>query len=127
MTDTSDIRTLLITDDSRVARLMIRAFVLAKHHDWVIIEADSGNAALESVEKDHPHYCTMDINMPGINGTEAARQILEKYPAIKMVLFSANIQESNKSRAAQLGAKFVAKPVTENSVAQALAFFEGPG
>lgn len=119
----NSIKTLLIVDDSRVSRMMIRAFVLAKYPQWIIIEAASGNEALEIVDRDTPNYCTMDINMPGIIGTEAAAQILAKYPGIRIAVFSSNIQQSHQTRAAELGAQFVAKPVTEKSVAQALEFF----
>lgn len=124
MPQSNSIRTLLIVDDSRVSRMMIRAFVLAKHPQWIVIEAASGNEALETVDRDTPNYCTMDINMPGMVGTDAAEQILGKYPGIRIAIFSANIQESHQTCAAALGARFVAKPVTEKSVAQALEFFE---
>lgn len=124
MTVNNQIKTLLIVDDSRVSRMMIRTFVLAKHPNWVIIEASSGNEALEIVDRDTPNFCTMDINMPGILGTAAAEQILIKYPTIGIAIFSANIQETHKTRAAELGARFVAKPVTEKSVALALEYFE---
>lgn len=124
MPQSNSIKTLLIVDDSRVSRMMIRAFVLAKHPQWIITEAGSGNEALETVDRDTPNYCTMDINMPGILGTDAAEQILGKYPGIRIAIFSANIQENQQTRAAALGARFVAKPVTEKSVAQALEFFE---
>lgn len=117
-------KTLLIVDDSRVSRMMIRAFVLAKHPQWILSEAVSGNEALKIVDRDTPDYCTMDINMPGIPGTDAAEQILAKYPNTRIAIFSANIQESHQSRAFQMGARFVAKPVTEKSVDQALAYFE---
>ena len=120
----NSIKTLLIVDDSRVSRMMIRAFVLAKYPQWIIIEAASGNEALEIVGRDTPNYCTMDINMPGLIGTEAAAQILAKYPGIRVAIFSSNIQEAHQTRAATLGARFVAKPVTEKTVAQALEFFE---
>ena len=118
------IKTLLVVDDSRVSRMMIRTFVLAKHPHWIIIEAISGDQALEIVDRDTPNYCTMDINMPGMIGTEAAAQILAKYPGIRVAIFSANIQESYQTRAAALGARFVAKPVTQKSVNQALEYFE---
>lgn len=118
------IKSLLIVDDSRVSRMMIRTFVLAKYPQWIIIEAASGNEALAIVDRDTPNYCTMDINMPGIIGTDAAEQILAKYLGIRVAIFSSNIQQSHQTRAAALGARFVAKPVTENSVAQALEFFE---
>lgn len=120
----NSIKTLLIVDDSRVSRMMIRTFVLAKHPQWIIIEAASGDEAVEIVDRDTPNYCTMDINMPGLIGTDAAAQILAKYPGIRIAVFSANIQESHQTRAAALGARFVSKPVTEKSVAQALEFFE---
>lgn len=120
----NSIKTLLIVDDSRVSRMMIRTFVLAKYPQWIIIDAASGNEALEIVDRDTPNYCTMDINMPGIIGTDAAEQILAKYPGIRVAVFSSNIQQSHQTRAAALGARFVAKPVTEKSVAQALEFFE---
>jgi CheY-like chemotaxis protein len=116
-------KVLLITDDSRVSRMMIRKFVQEQQPDWVIVEADSGPAALENIAHATPHFCTMDVNMPGMLGTEAVQLIREQYPAVKIAIFSANIQESMQNKAAELGVKFVAKPVTEKSVAQALAFF----
>lgn len=124
MSKNNEVRTLLIVDDSRVSRMMIRALVLVQHPNWIILEAASGNEALEVVDRDTPNYCTMDINMPGLLGTDAAEQILVKYPSICIAIFSANIQDSHQTRAAALGARFVAKPVTEKSVARALEFFE---
>lgn len=88
MPQSNSIKTLLIVNDSRVSRMMIRAFVLAKHPQWIVIEAASGNAAPETVGRDTPNYCTMAINMPGIVGTDAAEQILGKYPGIRIALFS---------------------------------------
>lgn len=125
MTLDVSVKKLLIVDDSRVSRMIIRAHVLAKHPSWIISEAASGNDAIALVDQDLPDYCTMDINMPGISGTDAAELILAKYPALRMVLFSANIQESSQARAGLLGIIFVAKPVTEKSIAQALDHFAG--
>ena len=114
---------LLIVDDSRVSRMMIRAFILAKHPDWIITEAVSGNEAVQLTEQQQFNFCTMDINMPGMLGTEAAEHILKKHPHTRVAIFSANIQDSLRSRAAEMGAHFVAKPVTEKSVGAAIEFF----
>ena len=119
------VKKLLIVDDSKVSRMIIRAHVLAKHPEWIISEAASGNEAVALVDTDLPDYCSMDINMPGISGTDAAQQILDKYPSVRMVLFSANIQETYQTRASSLGIIFVAKLVTEKSIAQALDHFAG--
>lgn len=104
--------------------MLIRAHVLAKHPEWLISEAASGEEAIALIEELTPDYCTMDINMPGIPGTDAAEQILSKHPSIKIVIFSANIQETHKVRAHSLGTILVAKPVTEKSIALTLNHFK---
>lgn len=103
--------------------MLIRTHVLARHPEWVITEAVCGEDAVALVDNDTPDYCTMDINMPGIPGTDAAEQILSKYPSIKIVIFSANIQETHQNRARALGTILIAKPVTEKSIALTLNHF----
>lgn len=105
--------------------MIIRAHILAQRPNWIISEAACGDDAIALVDQDLPDYCTMDINMPGISGPDAAEIILAKYPALRMVLFSANIQEASQQRASMLGIAFVSKPVAEKSIALALAHFEG--
>ena len=107
--------------------MMIRAFTLDKNPDWQVTEAISGDEAIQLADKKHFDFCTMDINMPGTLGIVAAEQLLEKFPKMRVAIFSANIQESLRSRAAELGAHFVAKPVTEKSVDLATLFFKGDG
>lgn len=119
------IKNLLIVDDSKVSRMLIRTHILAQHPEWVISEAACGEEAIALIANNLPDYCTMDINMPGISGTEAAELILSKYPSIKLVIFSANIQETHKNRANSLGTILIAKPVTEKSIALALDHFTG--
>jgi CheY-like chemotaxis protein len=71
---------LLIVDDSKVSRMVIRAHVKAVQPDWEFIEAASGEEAIKMVEQHAPDFCTMDINMPGMLGTDAAEQILQAHP-----------------------------------------------
>jgi CheY-like chemotaxis protein len=118
-------KTVLIVDDSKVSRMVIKAHIHALHADWAIVEAASGEEAIGLVAQSVPDYCTMDINMPGTLGTDAAEIILKQHPQIRIAVFSANIQEAAQSRAQQLGAIFVAKPVTEKSIAQAIQYFTG--
>jgi CheY-like chemotaxis protein len=117
-------KSVLVVDDSRVSRMLIKSLLLARCPQWQITEAASGDEALVLARERSFDCCTMDINMPGIPGTEAAEQLLALQPGLRVVLFSANIQASQQARAAQLGVPFVAKPVTEKSVALALACFE---
>lgn len=125
MTSNTAVKKLLIVDDSKVSRMIIRARVLDVHPDWEIIEATNGTDGIAAALEHRPDFCTMDINMPGILGTEAAEQILKELPQTRVIIFSANIQESFQDRASAMGAVFVAKPITEKSIAEALRYFLG--
>lgn len=120
-----DVKVILVVDDSRTARMMIRSIILHLHPNWIVLEAGSGAEALEVVERDTPNCITMDVNMPGMDGIEAARMILGKYPGTRIVLFTANLQESTRQEAQAMEMNFVAKPVTEQSVIQALSVLGG--
>lgn len=123
MTQENAAKKLLIVDDSSISRMFIRQYVVEKHPDWIIFEAGSGEEAIDLVEKDVPDYCTMDHNMPGILGIDAAAEILGKHPEMRLVIFTANIQEMHQLLARQIGAMLVKKPVTEKSTVLALNYF----
>ena len=120
----SNIKTVLIVDDSRVSRMMIRSMILAKHPDWVMEEAASGEEALEKIHTIVPYLITMDINMPGMGGVAAAEILVKECPGVKIVLLTGNIQDSLRRKAEQLGVGFVEKPITESCVANVLAYLE---
>lgn len=113
-------RTLLIVDDSKVSRMRIRAFFVSHCAHWTLQEAASGDEALVMAAKDKPDFVTMDVNMPGMSGFETAQLMLARDPDIRIVMLTANIQESSRQVAASLRLNFVAKPVTEVSLQKAL-------
>lgn len=117
-------KTLLIVDDSRVSRMMIRSLVAARRPNWTLLEAHNGDEGLAMVAQHAPDYVTMDINMPGTMGTDIAERIVREHPQVRVVLFSANVQGAHQTRAAAMGARFVAKPVNDRSVQQALSFLD---
>ena len=116
-------KSVLVIDDSRVARMLIHRIILDIHPDWVILEAACGQEGLELARSKVPDYITMDFNMPDMNGVEAAEQILLSTPKAVIVLFTANVQAKTQSKTDNLGIGFVSKPVTNDAVLQALAFF----
>jgi CheY-like chemotaxis protein len=117
---------LLIVDDSRTSRMLVRGLVARLRPEWRLIEAASGEEALAAVEKERPDFISMDVNMPGMGGLAAAGQIRLREPVIRIVLCTANIQEAVRAAAERAGVGFVAKPVTENSITQSISFFENP-
>jgi CheY-like chemotaxis protein len=115
---------LLIVDDSRVSRMIIKSKVESLQLGWDVLEAASGDEAVANAAAWAPDYVTMDVNMPGISGFDAAEQLKATLPQVRLVLLTANIQESSRERAAQLGVKFIQKPVTAQAIQQAVDHFQ---
>lgn len=116
-------RKLLIVDDSNVSRLMIRGRFAALQPDWELMEAASGDEAVAKVSADQPDFITMDVNMPGISGFEAAELIQRSHPQVRIAILTANIQSASRDKAQQLRVKFVQKPATQAAIQQAIDYF----
>ena len=114
--------TVLIVDDSRLSRMMLRAFIINVRPDWTIVEASNAQEALEKTTALTVDAMTLDLNMPGMDGLSLAAQFKEKYPKAHITLLTANIQSSVRQRAEAAGVGFMAKPITEDNV---LAFISG--
>ena len=78
----------LIVDDQAPFRGAARAVFSLMPGFEVVAEADSGEAAVELVAALSPHLVLMDINMGGIDGIEATRQICAANPSTMVVLVS---------------------------------------
>lgn len=122
--DTTKTPLLLIVDDSRMSRMLIRAIVTDTRPHRRIIEAANGDDAIKLADENLPDFVSMDVNMPGISGLEAAGRIRIRHPDTRIAMCTANIQESTREAAKRAGLEFVAKPITAQSVASAIAFFE---
>lgn len=115
---------LLIVDDSKMSRMMIGRIVNDLRPAWRIAEAASGAEALAMIEQAPPDLISMDVNMPGMSGLEAAGRIRLHNPEIRIVLCTANIQDAVRQAAEKAGVMFVAKPITAESVARMVTLFE---
>lgn len=63
----------LIVDDTRTLRHLLRATLLTAGH--AVIEADDGASGLASFRSKRPQIVITDLNMPGMNGVELTRAI----------------------------------------------------
>lgn len=115
---------LLIVDDSRTSRMLIKGIIANLRPEWRIAEAASGDEALEKVAAECPDFVSMDVNMPGISGLEATGRIRIRHPQIRIVLCTANVQESVRQSAERAGVHFVAKPITPASVTDMVTYFD---
>lgn len=78
---------ILIADDHPVFRFGLRALLEAQSDMVVVGEAESGATAVQLSRSLQPDVILMDINMPGLNGIEATKQIAatDPHPAILII------------------------------------------
>ncbi len=120
----SNIKTILIIDDSRVSRMFARQYILDLHPDWQIEEAASGEEALARLAAVPADLALLDVNMPGIGGLATAQQLRDKYPLMPVCIISANIQSATRDKALAMGVGFAEKPITAERVGQIIAVVE---
>lgn len=104
-------KTVLLVDDSRVARMMTRKMIETDRPGWQIVEAATGEEALEVYSRVLPDFVVLDVNMPGMGGIEAAKRLKAVYPQAVVTLLTANIQDPVRDQADSLGVGFMSKPV----------------
>lgn len=81
----------------------------------------SGEDALAVYDEVKPDVVTMDIIMPGMDGLETARAILEEYPAARIVMVSSLAYDDTFDEAKVIGAKgFIDKPFDKEKLLAAL-------
>lgn len=71
---------LVIADDHRFYREGVRMMLRAVPQMNVVGEAASGEEAIAQAVQHHPDVVLMDMKMPGINGIEASRRMLQQFP-----------------------------------------------
>lgn len=78
---------ILVADDNASWRLFIS--IIAKQLGWRIVgEASDGVEAVQKAQALNPDVIFLDIDLPKLNGINAARQILELAPGVKVLFVS---------------------------------------
>ncbi|KGA96533.1 chemotaxis protein CheY [Alkalihalobacillus alcalophilus ATCC 27647 = CGMCC 1.3604] len=102
-TEKRNIRIVLI-DDHQLFREGVKR-ILAMENDFEIVaDGEDGSQAIDLVEKYQPDVILMDINMPNVNGVEATKSLIERYPNIKVLILSIHDDESYVTHVLKTGA-----------------------
>jgi DNA-binding NarL/FixJ family response regulator len=94
----------LIVDDQEPFRMAARMVVEATDGFEVVGEAETGEASVDMAKELDPDLVLMDVNLPGINGLDATRQILDGSNRVVILLLSTYEEAEYAPRAAECGA-----------------------
>jgi CheY-like chemotaxis protein len=108
--------TVLIVDDSKLARIVAGKALAELQPDWKKVEAGSAAEALEIVDTRDIEVALIDFNMTEKDGLELAAELRALRPDMPLAIITANIQDEIVARAREIGAGFVAKPVTTDGL-----------
>ena len=109
-------KSVLVVDDSRLARMIIVKLIKGHSPDWRITEATNIQEALACVDTQTFDFISLDHNMPDGTGYEILPQISKAQPNAHIGVFTANIQAVVKKRFEDLGATFYGKPINETMI-----------
>lgn len=114
-------KSIMIVDDSILTRHEIEMMLTGADFN-VICQCRSGEEALKVYDEKKPDIVTMDIIMPGIDGIEASKRLLESHPDAKIIIVSSLVYDETLERVQQLGpdVPFVFKPIKKSYFIEAL-------
>jgi CheY-like chemotaxis protein len=108
--------TVLVVDDSKLARIVAGKALAELQPGWQKIEASSGAQALEMLDRNPADVALVDFNMAGMDGLELASALRARFPRMPIAIITANIQDEIIAQAREIGATFVPKPLTSEGL-----------
>ena len=115
-------RIMLVDDEEEVRKAMIRKM------DWeglgftVVGDAENGQDALEKLEQLEPDVVMTDIRMPYMDGLALTSYIREKYPSVKVLIFSGYDDFEYAQQAIKLNVtEYILKPVNGQELGEILS------
>ena len=96
--------TVLAVDDQPVFRHTARELIAATDGFQQIAEAGSGEQALALAAELHPDLVLIDVRMPGMDGIETTRRLMDQEPGTVVILVSLEATIDLPSAVAEVGA-----------------------
>ena len=102
------IKLLTVDDEKGVTDLLYNFFKQRKFH---VMVANSGQEALDIVNKDKPNIILLDISMKGLNGLEVLERVKAIDKNIKVIMITVHGEQETIDQAKALGAdEYIIKP-----------------
>lgn len=107
---------LLIVDDDADNRLVLKA-ICRKSEEFEIQEASDGQEAVEIVDEWRPDIVLMDIMMPVMDGFEASKLIMKRYPQTVILIVTAVLDAKLQQNLSALGINvYIHKPIDRDLI-----------
>ena len=111
---------IILADDHQIVRQGVKTLLQQEGFD-VVGEAANGVEAIQLAKELHPDVAILDLTMPLINGTNAAREILRDFPEMKVILLTMHTEEPYVLDALQAGVTgYVVKSEAASDLVRAL-------
>jgi DNA-binding NarL/FixJ family response regulator len=97
--------TVLLVDDHSLVRRGFRRMLEDEPDMEVVGEAGNGEESIKLAKELHPQVVVMDCALPGMNGLQATRQIVENSPSTAVLMLSMHTESTWVRQAVEAGAK----------------------
>ncbi|AZN41693.1 response regulator [Paenibacillus albus] len=112
---------LLLADDHAMVRKGLHVFLGTQTDMTLVGEAATGLEVLEKAALLQPDIVLMDLNMPVLNGIEAAKRLKSSHPDIKVIVLTSFSDQDHVLPAIRAGARgYLLKDVEPDELAQAI-------
>lgn len=104
---------LIIEDEPELVKIL-RSYLEKENYE--VIHAYRGDTGLKRWEQEKPDLILLDLNLPGMNGLDVAREIRKKDP-IPIIIITARVEETDQIIGLELGAdNYITKPFSPRVV-----------
>lgn len=111
----------LLVDDQTLIRQGIRLLLGIEEDIQVVGEAGNGREAILQVEALHPDVVLMDIRMPEMDGVTATRELLTRYPEVRVIILTTFEDDETVFEGLKAGARgYLLKDISSEEMAEAV-------
>jgi two-component system chemotaxis response regulator CheY len=110
---------LLIVDDSKLSRMILRSYL--EPAGYQVVEAKDGSAALEKYPAERPDLVLLDLTMLGLSGIQVLAKLREMDRLARVVIAAADLKNSTRALIRSVGiANYIVKPFGRDQVLDAV-------
>jgi two-component system chemotaxis response regulator CheY len=118
------IKTVLVVDDSRIMRNIVKNTFSQMHIPCDFVEAANGKEALQQLQNQPIHLILLDWNMPELSGLDFLKKVraMDEYKSLPIIMVTSEAAKYNVIEALKNGATdYIIKPVNERIFTEKLS------